>query len=395
MTSIMKGVRIVEVAEHAMVPVATAVLADWGADVIKIEPLGRGDAARGFGGVGPDRIPVMYHHANRGKRSLALDLAVPESREILYRLAETADVFVTNKVPKVRQKLRIDVSDIRERNPRIVYVRGTGLGERGPEANQGSYDLLAFWHRTGASLAVTPPGGRVPFLPGPTFGDTLSAMTIAGGIMGALFHRERNGEAPVVDVSLLATGVWAMSNAITQAAVDEKWTWPPGLNPLTEAYQTSDGRWIALCCLQAGHYWPYVCEAVGRPQFAKDPRFADYRSVLRHGKEAGAILAAAFAEHTLAEWTERLAHFIGQWSPVRDAREAAADPQALANGYLQVCETADGAEFPLVAAPVQYDGQPATPSRGPDYNEHGDQILADLGLDMDAIIDLKIRGVIA
>jgi crotonobetainyl-CoA:carnitine CoA-transferase CaiB-like acyl-CoA transferase len=395
MTAVMKGVRIVEVAEHAMVPVASAVLADWGAEVIKIEPLGRGDAARGFTGVGPDKVPVMYHHANRGKQSLALDLSVPDGRDIVYRLAETADVFITNKVPRVRAKLGIDLDDIRARNPRVIYVRGTGLGERGPQANQGSYDLLAFWHRSGASLAVTPPDGQVPFLPGPTYGDTQSAMTIAGGIMGALFHRERTGEAPVVDVSLLATGMWAMSNAITQAAADDTWTWPPGVNPLTEAYRTSDGRWIALCCLQAGQYWPHVAALIGRPELAADPRFANHRSILANREAATAILAEAFAGDTLATWTERLQGFPGQWTPVQDARTAAADPQAAANGYLQPCVTADGAEFSLVAAPVQYDGQPAAPARGPDYNEHGDQILTGLGFDMEAIIDLKIRGVVA
>jgi crotonobetainyl-CoA:carnitine CoA-transferase CaiB-like acyl-CoA transferase len=378
-----------------MVPVASAVLSDWGAEVIKIEPLGRGDASRGLTAVGVAGVPVLYHHANRGKRSLALDLSAPESRDILDRLVETADVFVTNKVPRVREKLRIDVDDIRAVNPRIVYVRGTGLGERGPEANRGSYDLLAFWHRSGASLAVTPPGGQVPYLPGPAFGDTLSAMTIAGGIMGALFHRERTGEAPVVDVSLLATGMWAMSSAIPVAAANAEWAWPPRMNPLSEVYQTRDGRWIALCCLQAGYYWPYVCEAIGRPELAQDPRFCDHKSVLRHSGEAAAILGEAFAERTLAEWTERLAGFVGQWSPVQSAAEVADDPQARANGYLQPCVSADGVEFSLVAAPVQYDGEPAAPSRGPDYNEHGDQILADLGLEMDAIIDLKVRGVIA
>jgi crotonobetainyl-CoA:carnitine CoA-transferase CaiB-like acyl-CoA transferase len=188
--------------------------------------------------------------------------------------------------------------------------------------------------------------------------------------------------------------MWAMSSAIPVAAGNADWTWPPGVNPLSEAYQTRDGRWIALCCLQAGYYWPYVCEAIGRPELAADPRFADHKSVLRNSGEAAAILAEAFAGRTLAEWTERLAGFIGQWSPVQAAGEAAADPQAQANGYLQPCVSAEGAEFTLVAAPVQYDGEPAAPSRGPDYNEHGDQILAGLGLDMDAIIDLKIRGIV-
>jgi crotonobetainyl-CoA:carnitine CoA-transferase CaiB-like acyl-CoA transferase len=189
--------------------------------------------------------------------------------------------------------------------------------------------------------------------------------------------------------------MWAMSSAIPVAAGNDDWTWPPGVNPLSEAYQTADGRWIALCCLQAGYYWPHVCAAIGRPELAEDPRFTGHKAILAHSAEASAILAEAFAERTLDEWTGRLAGFPGQWSPVQDAREAAADPQAAANGYLQPVVSAEGAQFSLVAAPVQYDGEPAAPARGPDYNEHGDEILAELGLDMDAILDLKIRGVIA
>ncbi|MBL7500991.1 CoA transferase [Frankia sp. CNm7] len=396
MTAVMKGLRIIEVAEHALVPVASAVLADWGAEVIKIEPLGRGDASRGLTSVKAGGMHVMHHHSNRGKRSLALDLSVPESREILYRLVETADVFLTNKLPRVRAKLRIEVDDIRARNPNIVYVRGTGLGEHGPQADRGSYDLLAFWHRSGASMATRSPEGQIPFLPAPGFGDSLGAMTIAGGIMGALFHRERAGEAPVVDVSLLATGMWAMSGAISVAIADENWKWPPALkNPLSEIYATGDGRWIALCCLQAGHYWPYLCEAIGRPELAEDPRFQDHESLLANAGEAAAILTEVFAERTLEEWSRALEGFIGQWSPVQEAREVAADPQVDANGYLQPCVTAEGDEVRLVAPPVQYNGQAPVPGRGPDYNEHGDEILGELGFDWDAVIDLKLRGVVA
>ena len=194
MTAIMQGVRILEVAEHTFVPAASAALADLGAEVIKIEPIERGDAMRGLASTGvalvPNDIHVLLEHSNRGKKSLALDLNTAEGVEILYQLAATADVFLTNKLPRVRTKLHIDVDDIRAHNPSIVYVRGTGQGERGPDRDKGSYDNLAFWHRSGVSVGLEKPEyGQPPMPPGPGFGDSIGAITIAGAIMGALFHR--------------------------------------------------------------------------------------------------------------------------------------------------------------------------------------------------------------
>jgi len=396
MTSIMKGVRVLEVAEHAFVPAAGALLSDWGAEVIKIEPVERGDAARGLTTVGSDDVNVLFENANRGKRSLALDLATPEGREILYKLVATADVFMTNKLPKVRRKLQIDVEDIRAHNPNIVYVRGGGAGERGPHADRGSYDLLSFWHRSGASRAVTGADGQIPFLPAPGFGDFTGAMFIAGGTMGALFHRERTGEAPVVDASLLAAGMWSMGGSIAAAAWDETWSWPPPTaNPLSRVYATKDDRRIGLCCLQAGYYWPILARTIDRPDLAEDPRFSDHETLFANNIAAIDILRDVFAGATLADWCERLADFPGQWTVVRTAREVADDPQVEPNGYFQTVQTAAGASFKLVAAPLQYDGQPAVPRRAPEFNEQGDAILAELGFDWDGIVDLKVRGVVA
>ncbi|MBV9665747.1 MAG: CoA transferase, partial [Actinobacteria bacterium] len=209
MTAVLDGVRILEVAEHTFVPAASALLADWGAEVIKIEHVERGDAMRGLAATGVLGIPTDVHalleHSNRGKKSLALDLTSSDGLEILYKLAATADVFLTNKLPGVRKKLHIDLDEIRAHNPKIIYVRGTGQGERGPDADKGSYDSLAFWARAGiATGCFRPEYDLVPSPPGPGFGDSIGAMTIAGGIMGALFHRERTGEATTVDVSLLS-----------------------------------------------------------------------------------------------------------------------------------------------------------------------------------------------
>lgn len=404
MTAVMEGVRVLEVAEQTFVPAASALLADWGADVIKIEPTERGDAMRGLASTGVVPISKDVHplleHSNRGKRSLALDLASPEGLDILYKLAETSDVFLTNKLPRVRKKLKIEVEDIRAHNPKIIYARGTGQGERGPDADKGSYDSLAFWCRAGIALGTkSPEVPKVPVPPAPGFGDSIGAMTIAGGIMGALFHRERTGEATTVDVSLLGTGMWAMGQAIALSLLlDVPWTAPPEdalrANPLTANYQTKDERFVSLCCLQAGRYWAPLCEVIERPELATDHRFADHASLLANSGEAIPILREAFAERTLEEWTERLADFVGQWAVVQDTLEAAADPQAVANGYVQECRTAAGVAFHLVAAPAQFDDKPAAPRRAPDFNEHGDEILGDLGLDWDTIVDLKVRGAV-
>ncbi|ADP80768.1 CaiB/BaiF CoA transferase family protein [Pseudofrankia inefficax] len=405
MTAVMRGVRILEVAEHTFVPAASALLADWGAEVIKIEHVERGDAMRGLASSGvvdiPGDVHVLLEHSNRGKRSLGLDLTTDEGLDILYRLVETSDVFLTNKLPRVRRKLRIDLADIRAHNPRIIYASGTGQGEEGPEADRGSYDALAFWARSGTAVGLSRPEyGQVVMPPAPGFGDSLGGMTIAGGIMGALFHRERTGEATEVDVSLLGTGMWAMGQAFALSLLlNVPWVPPPiemaRANPLVATYQTADGRWLSLCCLQAGHYWPLLCAAVDRPDLAADVRFADHAALMSNGVEAGEALKAVFAARPLAEWRERLADFAGQWSVVQDTLEAAADPQAVANGYIQDCRTAAGAPFRLVAAPVRFGGSAAVPSRAPEFNEHGDEVLAELGLGWDAIVDLKVRGVVA
>jgi len=404
MTAVMQGVRVLEVAEHTFVPAASALLADWGAEVVKIEHVERGDAMRGLASSGiavmGTTVHVLLEHSNRGKQSLALDLTSDEGLEILYKLVATSDVFLTNKLPHVREKLKIDVDDIRAHNPDIIYVRGTGQGERGPDADRGSYDSLAYWCRAGVAMGMRHEEyDYVPMPPAPAFGDSIGAMTIAGGIMGALFHRERTGVATTVDVSLLGVGIWSMGAALALSLQHNTGWRPPPLgastgNPLVATYKTKDDHFVALGCLQAAKYWPEACEMVERPELASDERFAG-AAITEHAAEARDLLRDVFAERTLDEWRERLAGFSGQWTVVQDTLEAAADPQTVANGYVADCATADGTLFQLAAAPVQYDEKPASPGRAPEFNEHGDAILADLGFDWDTIVDLKVRGVVA
>jgi crotonobetainyl-CoA:carnitine CoA-transferase CaiB-like acyl-CoA transferase len=405
MTGVMEGVRILEVAEHTFVPAASALLADWGAEVIKIEHVERGDAMRGLlstgvGVMGTD-VHVLLEHSNRGKKSLGLDLSTPDGVEVLYKLAATCDVFLSNKMPSVRQKLKVDVEHIKAANPNIIYVQGSGQGPLGPDADKGSYDVLSFWHRAGTALGLKwADDTHVPPPPAPAYGDSIGAMTIAGGIMGALFHRERTGEATTVDVSLLGAGMWSMGAAI---ALSLQLGMPWGGmrrgmntgNPLVGTYEAEDGKFVSLSCLQAGRYWAEFVGLVGHPELASDERFADAATLRENAQEAVDLLRPIFAERTAAEWREVLEPFSGQWTMVQDTLEAVEDPQTVANGYIVESETAEGKAFKLAAAPIQFGSDLPSTNRAPLFNEHGDEILESIGLDMEAIIDLKVRGVVA
>ncbi|HZP27525.1 MAG TPA: CoA transferase [Acidimicrobiia bacterium] len=407
MTAIMEGIRILEVAEHTFVPAASAVLADWGAEVIKVEHVERGDAMRGLGSTGVmdlgSGVHVLLEHSNRGKRSIGLDLSKPEGVDIVYKLAAQCDVFLTNKMPGVRRRLHIDVDDIRAHNPNIVYVRGSGYGARGPEADRGGYDQISFWCRGGSAMGAKPQEwDHIPIQPAPGYGDSLGAMTIAGGISAALLHRERTGHAPIVDVSLLGTGMWAMGAAIALSQqLGTPWLQMPAgggaiRNPLVGTYRTSDDKWIALSMLQGFFYWPEMCQVLGLTELLDDPRFDTHEALQENATVAAQMVAEVFRSDTFENWKKRLANIKGQWSPVQDSLEVVDDPQSQANGYVLEARTKDGTAFKLVTTPVQFDEEPSPPKRAPEFNEHGDDILTqDLGIDWDTVIDLKVKGIVA
>tara|TARA_R110002072_G_scaffold79087_15_gene182765 strand:+ start:904 stop:2112 length:1209 start_codon:yes stop_codon:yes gene_type:complete len=402
----MQGVRVLEVAEHMFVPAASAILSDWGADVIKVEHHLRGDAMRGLGSTGvldlTKGVHVLNEHANRGKRSIGLDLSSEEGVAVLYQLAKTCDVFLSNKLPAVLEKLRIDVEDIRRHNPDIIYVRGTASGPKGPDGNRGGYDMTSFWCRSGCAQSVSPPGmGYVLPQPGPGFGDSIGGMTIAGGIAAALFKRERTGEPSVVDVSLLAAGVWSIGPAIALSGQSgQPWALGAGgstgsSNPLTGLYQTADERFISLVMLQGFKYWPDFCRHIGRDDLIEDARFSSHAQLAANAGEAAQIIREEIARETLAEWTQRFSTLAGQWAPVQNTVEVADDVQVRANGYITGCTTKEGADFELVSTPVQFDGQPASTARAPEFNEHCDEILAEAGIDTERMLALKVAGVVA
>ncbi|KAF5991628.1 MULTISPECIES: CaiB/BaiF CoA transferase family protein [Streptomyces] len=396
----LEGIRVLEVAMYGFVPSAGAVLADWGADVIKVEHAVTGDPQRGLRQTGTLRVEgdpnPNVEHANRGKRSLGLDMTRPEGKEVLYDLARRSDVFLTSFLPGHRRRFGIDVDDIRAVNPRIIYARGSALGPRGPESEKGGYDMTAFWARGGSAASITPPGVEGMINPMPAYGDTISGTNLAGGIAAALLQRERTGEPSVVDVSLLGSGVWANGHATAVSLhLDKPWVAPmPGAhgspnNPLSGVYATADGRYLAFVMLQPGKFWADVCHHIDHPELADDPRFATAELLAAHTEEAVKILRAALAGRTLAEWTERFATLAGPWAPVQDTLRVGADVQIRANEYLLRV-----GEIDLAASPVQFDTTAPSLGPAPEFAAQTEEILMELGLDWPRIIELKEAGAV-
>ncbi|MFJ1969475.1 CaiB/BaiF CoA transferase family protein [Streptomyces sp. NPDC087903] len=406
----MEGVRVLEVAQFTFVPAAGAVLADWGAEVIKIEHAERGDAQRGLvrvlgydtASAGSSFFPIM-EGPNRGKRSVGLALEQPSARRVLDELIRTSDVFLTNFLPEARARLRIDVEDVRAVNPDIVYVRGSGFGVRGAEADKGGYDSTAFWARGGSAAGVTTPGAdRLTRMPAGAYGDSMGGMTIAGGIAAALYSRAITGQPSVVDVSLLGVGAWATQFSVNLALMTGgplPVRTPPrhgsATNPLIGAYLTADGRWIELSMLQPGRYWAEFCKLAGREELGTDERFDSTEKLMANAAAAAEIVADLVAGRPFAEWVEILSRGKGPWAAVQNAWEVGQDPSLRANGLIAGVVDADGVDRELVANPVQFDESPVTLTRAPQFAEHTDEVLLSLGITEEELLALKIDGAVS
>ncbi len=409
MSGPMAGVRVVEVAQYTFVPAAGAVLADWGADVIKVEHAEMGDAQRGLSKVfgmtaaseGSSFVP-MLEGPNRGKRSIGLALDTPAGLEILHELVKDCDVFLTNFLPQVREKLSIDVDDIRRINPDIIYARGSGFGPRGEEAGKGAFDSTGFWARGGSGSLMSPPGSdRYLEMPTGAYGDNLGGLSLAGGIAAALFKRAMTGETSVVDVSLLGVGAWATQYSVNMALMKggpvparDRRTHGSSSNPLSGPYRTKDDRWIMLAMLQPGRYWAGLMKAAGRPELASDERFDSAEKLMARAEEVSGLVQELFVSKTFEEWLDVLSSQKGQWAAVQDAWDVANDVSLRANGMIASVEDAEGVRRELVANPVQFDVSPVSITRAPQFAEHTDDLLREMGRTDEQLIELKIARAI-
>ncbi|BAN48553.1 CaiB/BaiF CoA-transferase family protein [Metapseudomonas resinovorans] len=394
MYDVMNGVRVIEVAEHTFVPAAGMVLADWGADVIKVERAQGGDAARHMKLPGADgAINPFFEAANRGKRGIALDLTQPAGREQLYRLIDGADVFLTNLRADARQKLGIEAADLMARNPRLIYARGTGYGLRGALANDGGFDYPSAWCRAGAANGQALPGDMPPRQPG-SIGDLTGGVTLAGAIAAALFRRERTGQGAVVDNALYMVGTYLMSQSLLATSIGAP-TIPVQSQAdsdfaLANNYRTRDGRWISLCLLM-DKWWPDFVAHVERPDLLEDSRFVDIRARHINSRALIAVLNDVFAGRDYADWCTRLASLEGVWAPVQNPTEVLADAQALENGF--VSPVAD--RYMTGVSPAQFDERPVGELRmGPGFGQHTDEVLREIGIGESELMSLRKLGAV-
>jgi len=395
------GIRVVELAQWVFVPVAGALLADWGADVVRIDRLD-GDPYRGLAtqGIGSDSggINLSVALANRGKRSVALDLRSDDGQNVLHQLLANADVFLTSFRPDALDRLGLDADALRTRYPTLVYARGNGYGVRGPDAGMAGYDASAYWARGGIAHVLTPADRDYPISPRGAMGDRNGGMALAFGIAGALLKRSRTGVGSVVDVSLLATAMWTASSDLLSAlqggeprAVGGR---GPIVNPLIGTFITADGRHIQLVFLESDRYWGPLCDLIERPDLRDDPRFIDHHARDANQLACVAALDEVFAGRTYEEWKQLLRQLDAPWSPVQSIEELLSDPQVLANDYLGEVVIEGGPTYRLPTVPVQFDERPPALRPAPEHGEHTEAILLELGYEWEDIIRLKETSVI-
>ncbi len=377
------GVTVVELGVWVAGPAAAGILADWGADVVKIEPPS-GDPGRLFGkmlGLDLDVNPP-FELDNRSKRSVVLDLTTADDRAVALELLSTADVFVTNlRLPALR-RLGLDFESVAAGNPRLVYGLITGYGQTGPDADRAAYDVAAFWARAGVAHLLTRPGDTPPFQRG-GMGDHMAGMTLAGAICAALLARNRTGSGQLVTTSLYRQGAYTVSFDINTylmtgqpIAVGQRESMA---NPCMNNYTAGDGRRFWIVGLQAARHWPALCRAVDRPDWLTDPLFADPRSRAANAEQLIAALDDIFATKTLDEWAGIFAaepEFF--WSPVNSIDDVVADEQFHAAGGVVDVPDGDGA-VPMVATPADFHGTPWAPrSTAPALGQHTREVLAEL-----------------
>tara|TARA_R110000787_G_scaffold33575_4_gene87880 strand:+ start:3319 stop:4533 length:1215 start_codon:yes stop_codon:yes gene_type:complete len=398
---LLDGIKVLEIATFVFGPGCTAIMSDFGADVIKIESPGTGDPMRHAHKSPPFmplEFPYLWQQDNRNKRSIALDMKQPEGREVLLKLVREADVLVTNFPPNVLERLKIRYEDLLLENARLVYAQITGYGEKGDDANTPGFDGNAYWARTGL-MDIVRTADSEPTLPAIAMGDHPSAMTMYAGVMTGLYQRERTGKGSKVYSSLMANGLWAaasnLSGVLAGTAPAKRMNVSGPGNALVNHYQTRDDRWLSIIVLQEEKNWPYFIKAIDRADLAEDPRFIEKGIRHKNGKALAPILREVFRSRDTAEWKQRLRDNNVTFSVVATFEEVVNDPQALLNDMFIDVEGHNFGRGQQVNSPFWVQGSAKVPAKvGPELGADTSDILRALGYEDAAIKQLADKGVI-
>jgi crotonobetainyl-CoA:carnitine CoA-transferase CaiB-like acyl-CoA transferase len=393
MSAPLKGIRVVEIASFVAAPACGALLADLGAEVIKVEvPWGEiyRHALPSYAGFETDFPGAPHFHMdNRGKRSLALDLALPQAADALSKVVDGADVVLTNMLPERQAKYGLDPDTLLAKRPGMIIARLSGYGPDGPEANAPAFDYSAYWARTGLMDQLHEPDAP-PAFQRPGMGDHSASLSLAVGILSALRTRDLDGQGQVIDVSLQHIGFYIEGNdaAVTLVTGES----PPrhdrreARNPLWNHYRCGDGRWLFLVMIEGDRYWKDFVQAIDAPDVASDERFGDGFGRYQHSKELIARLDEVFAGKSLDEWAATLNGYRLIWAPVRTVAEAVTDPQAEAFGSFPTVSHPEWGEFKTVAPPLRMSnhammGTAPAPALGSDTAA----VLSEAGVDDETI----------
>ncbi|MEQ1890539.1 MAG: CaiB/BaiF CoA-transferase family protein [Alphaproteobacteria bacterium] len=398
----LKGVKVIEMATYVAAPSAGGIMRDWGADVIKIESP-KGDPWRVFPTPVKDAASFgnpLFDLDNRGKRAISVDTSTPEGVAVLKRLVRDADVFITNTRPGALERAGLDYAALKKENPRLIYSSVSGYGMVGEERDRPGFDMAAFWARAGACRTMAPEGVN-PFPLRTAAGDHVTGLTTLGGIMGALYEREKTGKGRLVETSLLRTGIYMMSSDYAMQLRFGKLAMSPprerAISPLTNFFQTSDGHWFAYLPRQTKKDWPELAYAIGLGHFAEDERFSTPLARRKNATEIVAILDEVFAKKTLEQWGRIFDDSDLVWAPVQTSAQVVVDPQAHAAGAFVDVTRKNGETYKSVATPVRFhDGEDAQP-RGdtPAFGEHTLEVLREYGFSEAEIESLRSKSIIA
>ena len=396
MTRILDGIRVLEIANWLAAPASAALLCDLGADVIKVEPH-RGDPWRGYRQTDPENY--AFEQDNRGKRSIALDLAKPGSREIVHKIAETADVFVTNLLPRRRRRFEVTYEDLKALNSRIIYVSFTGYGEKGPMYDRLGMDFGAFWSRSGIMNLMGWPD-EPPILQRGGMGDHSTSLGLLAGVLGALYHRERTGKGQELAGSLFGTGIWVIGTDLQRTLVNgEDAVRRPyrheNLSPITNWYQAKDGKWLILENPNPCPYWQRACRALGLKDLEDVPEYSTVEGLEADCVELNALFEKIFATRTRDEWAPLLTENEVIWAPIQNLLEVSGDAQAEAIEAFETVEHPEYGEYRVINFPVKF-GATENGARGPAplAGQHTEEVLLEYGYTWEGIEGLKDEGVI-
>lgn len=409
------NIKVVELATMAAMPMAGRLLADWGADVIHVEHPVTGDPWRTWLTQSGVEFPpkLSYHwweNYNRNKRSLTLDISHEKGQEVLYKLVEDADVFLTNRRPYELQRYDLEYETLSRLNKRLIFGSLTGFGRKGPDKDAPGQDTIGFWARSGFMYQLQQWGSAPPSAGYRTVaaGDKMSGMTMACGILLAILAREQSGVGQEVDVSLLNTGIFALAPlALHLGGYEEIYETQEGyeaglrreredVSPLYVSFETKDKRWLQLSLAPADRYWPQFCQAIERDDLELDPRFDSIESRIENQPALFRIIEEALLAKTLAEWTEQFEPFDLLWSPIKSPREVLQDPQVKANDYIVPFNHPEFGDIDVIANPIKHSKTPATlRTPAPEFGQHTEEILLEMGYTWEDIEQLNSEGIIA